>query len=217
MKLIVNLLLLALALQGKAQVQLRSRYLTDTSKAILYIGVENRFEITTADGKPGDYTVVATGADSHVLHYGSAPNDLYQVRVSSPGNCELSILKKGKQIWKRSYLVESVAPPIPTLGGLYTNDTISKNRVLLAAFLAPAIRGCYWKHIMTVTGFTAVFISQNDGDSIRVSAIGNSFNPEQIRRIKELKPGDEIYFDNIRSTNNNGCARKLPSFFIKIE
>jgi hypothetical protein len=97
MKLIVSLLLFTLALQGKAQLQLRSLFLTDTSKAILYIGIENRFEIITPGGKPGDYNLVAEGAASQDRNDESTPNGFYEVRVANPGYCELTILKKENQ------------------------------------------------------------------------------------------------------------------------
>jgi hypothetical protein len=91
--------------------------------------------------------------------------------------------------------------------------------VLLATFLAPVIRDCYWRHGIVITSFTTTFISQQNGDSLLVAAVSNTFNPEQIKRTKELKPGDEIYFENIRviGGSGSGCPRKLPSFTIKIE
>ena len=209
MKLIVFNLFTILSVTTYSQVKIINESLTDSSKNIFYIGVDNWIRTSVFDN---NYSITITKGCGTIQE---TRKGNYIVRVSAITDlCELFLLKGTKNILRKSYLVRTIGDPVATLSGI-RDTTVSRNRILLNPFLSIVIPNCFYQHNIQVVSFTAIFI--NDRDSLTTNANGNLLSQEQIRLVKEANPGSNIYFDNIRGHGADDRTRKFPPFWIKIE
>jgi GldM C-terminal domain len=99
-----------------------------------------------------------------------------------------------------------------TAGGL-KDTTVRVNVLLTNPFIIVRVPDCYFRLNYTVTSFQVTFIVNTD--SVTTKAYGAPFSNEQIRMIKMLKPGDKIYFNDIRAVMADD--EKLSPFWITIK
>ena len=184
--------------------------LTDTTKNIFYIGVDNPIKVSISKNI-SSYQIEVEGAGGSLIKTG--PGE-YIVRVSSPQACLISIKQNGKQVFQKEFKVEMIAGPVATLAGL-RDTSVTRNRILLNPFLSVVIPNCYYQHKIQIVSFTATFV--NGTDSIPTGGIGNFLSLEQVSLIKEMNLGGKIYFTNIRATAPDEATRVLQSFWIEIQ
>jgi hypothetical protein len=210
MKLIAASIFLFLASVCKGQINIINQSLTDSTLNILYIGVDNRIKVT---GYNDSYNLTITGGGGSL--YKTGKNE-YIVHSSTPTMlCELVILKGTKHIFRKSYEVRTISTPIATTCGL-KDTTVKAGDLLVNPFVSVFTPGCYLRLNYRIISFHATFIQ--DTDSTITISKSNMFSTEQIQMIKILKPGDKIYFDDLRYIGPND-ARNLPPlpFWIKIK
>jgi GldM C-terminal domain len=209
MKYIFILISLFFSSVGHGQINIINLSLTDSSLSFLYMWVDNRISVT---GSADNYSLAISGGGGTIQKAGK---NQYIVRVTSVTDlCELTLLKGTKSIFQKPYKVRTISNPIATGGGL--NDTTVRVGVLLAnPFISVVAPGCYFRLNYRVMSFRATLMQ--DTDSTITINNGNIFSTEQIRMIKMLKPGDKIYFDNIRATGPDSRIGTLPPFWIRIE
>ncbi len=210
LKLITFSLFTILSITGNSQINIINESLTDSSKNIFYIGVDNRVRIT---GFPDNCRLAITGGGGTLQTSGN--DHQYIVRVSTPiDDCQLILLKGTKNIFRKSYLIRTIGDPVATLSGI-KDTTVNRNRILFNPFLSIVIPNCYVQLNYQVISFTATFI--NGSDSILTIANGNLLSKEQVSLVKEVDAVSKIYFDNIRAYRPDGRTRKIPPFWIKIQ
>jgi GldM C-terminal domain len=211
MKYIFILISLIFSSVSHGQVNIINQSLTDSSLNFLYIGVDNRIRVT---GLTDNYRIAISGGGGSII---KTEKNQYVVHVNSVTDlCELTLLKGTKSIFRKPYKVRTISTPITTVGGL-KDTAIRVSLILTNPFISIVAPGCYFRLNYRVTSFEATFIQ--DADSTGTTTINNDniFSPEQIKIIKTLKPGDNIYFDNIRAIVPGNRGYKIPSFWIKIE
>ena len=208
MKLISFSLFTILSVTVYSQINIINESLTDSSKNIFYIGVDNRISIIGL----ADNTIAITGGGGAIYKTGKGQ---YVVRVSTPtDDCKIILINGTKNIFRKSYKVRTIGELVATLSGI-RDTTVSRNRVLLNPFLSIVIPNCFYQHNLQVVSFSAIFI--NNRDSITTMANGNLLSQEQINLVKEASPGSNIYFDNIRGRGPDSRTRIFHPFWIKIQ
>lgn len=183
--------------------------LTDSTKNIFYIGVDNPIRVS-AKKNFSSYQIEIENAGGSLTK-----TDLneYIVRVSAPGTCFLTIKQNGKQVFYEEFNVYTIGNPVATLAGI-RDTSVSRNRILLNPFLSIVIPNCYLQFNYNLYSFSATFI--NDRDSITTIVNGIFLSQEQINLVKGADPGSKIYFDRIRATGPDDLRGDSP-FWIKIE
>jgi len=100
------------------------------------------------------------------------------------------------------------------LNGLF-NTTVSESKILTNPFLKIAIPNSYYRHNLQVLSFRADIIQGTD--STFTHANGYQLSQEQLKLIRQLNPGDEIYFSDIRVSCASSRIGTAPPFWIRIE
>jgi hypothetical protein len=193
-----------------SQINVTCLKLTDTTKNIFYIGIDNPISVSIKNKLSG-YQIEIEGAGGSLTKTG--PGE-YIVKVTSPETCQVLIKANGKQVYNKEFRAEMIADPVATLSGI-RDTTVSRNRILLNPFLSIVIPHCYLQINFQVLSFTATFI--NNSDSIPTNVIGNLLSQEQIILVKEAESGSKIYFSNFRTLGPDDGDRHLRPFWIKIE
>lgn len=195
------------------QISISNLSLTDSTLPYLYIGIDNEISISGIGYVDHQSSIYITGGGGMISKVGA---NKCLIRVSTiTDECRVNIQnKKTKKIVEKVYKVRVIYLPEATLNGHHF-DTVSKQELLLFPLLNVIIPKSFWRHNYRIISFEASFIS--NGDSIKISTQGNRFSKEQITQVRELNPGDEIYFDQIRCLGPDSRTIKLPSFWIRIK
>jgi hypothetical protein len=100
----------------------------------------------------------------------------------------------------------------------HSEDSIATvSQVLANPFLTADFPNCNYKHQFSVTSFRSSCITANKDTIDTFETRGNILSDEQKSAIKALKPGDQIYFYNIRAICPDCGGRALPPFKIYIQ
>ena len=202
------IILSPIAFLANAQLRIVNVSLTDTSRALLYTGVENQIVIFGArDGK-----LTFSGNDIKIInsiHYN------YFIYANKPGFVTISFTAYRKAPIKKQFEIVPInEKQVATLGGV-RDTTVSLNFVLANPFIIGMIPHCYWDAMISIRSFDATFIYGND--RLTRTAQGDKLSTEQISLFKTLETGDKVYFDSIRALDRDSRTYLLPSFWIKIE
>jgi hypothetical protein len=198
----------------KAQVNIFNLSLRDSSKNIFYIGVDNIIKISGKDYNPSKGRVAIAGGGGSIY---KTDNGTYIIKVQVETElCHIFYRENDRLGLKKQFTCKNIESPLTgRLGGI-KDSTASINNILLNPFLHIDIPGSYYNHRFFITNFSAAFIGQ-DFDSLKTNAVGNLLSKEQIELIKQLKPGDRIFFHDIYAVGPDSRRRKLTPFSIYIK
>jgi len=100
--------------------------------------------------------------------------------------------------------------------GKETDTVLAVRQILLQPYLtvvdSEADSGRHWN----IAGFTTLIHWREDDAEEQATGEFERLSSKQTSQIKRLKPGDTIFFDNIRGETADGRIIKLPSFTIVI-
>jgi len=212
MKRAFTIVLLLLALIGRAQTtpEVSNLTLTDSSLRILYIGVENRLQITGVK-KPDEITVTISGAGANIR---KVQPSQFIVQASVTGQATLSVFRLGKLLKKIVFEVKIIEPAVAGLNS-NRNTTIRKSQL----FAAPWVN-IYFEYAKLHLNYVVVSFTMKtelNGDSLFIEAKGNQLNQEQLNTIRQLNNGAIIFFEDIRVKGPDSRTTKAEPFWIKIE
>jgi GldM C-terminal domain len=207
MRINILFVILSLGLSASGQSPISNESVTDTSKHIFFLWVDNHIRLN-----PDTYSFLTVkGAGSKLV---KLDNENYIINVRRIGICTVTIYKNGNRIFSENYQTDTTQYPIATLDG--RSDTISSvNRILVNPGLLVSMPKCFFKHNMSVTSYYAIFI--HGEDSISTYASGSRFTPEQEQQSRKLITGDKIFFERINARSPDSRTQRLPSFWIKIQ
>jgi hypothetical protein len=211
MKISLFAIFLVFNLSGYSQVRIINESLTDSTRNLLYIGMDNiiRFD---KKGSTINYKLIIIGCEGAMSSIGSSR---YNVNVKKTGTCTIEVLENGKRVLRIEYkAVELSKDGFATLAGAH-NTPITKGKLLANLFVTITIPGSYYKHNYYIRDFQAVFII--NGDSTYTSARGDRFNRQQKELANKLQPGDELWINHPVMQCASGIATQMPSFWLKIE
>src|SRR5688572_33458976 len=115
MKISIFSLFLLLSLTTYSQaVRISNQSLTDSTKNILYIGVDNiiRFD----RGSNTNYKLIVMGCEGTIP---SSNPPMYNVRVQKPGECILEVVDYTKRVLTVKYKAVHLKQGIATIAGVY--------------------------------------------------------------------------------------------------
>jgi hypothetical protein len=212
MKFSFSILLVCLSQFLYGQARLVNLSLSDSSRKILYIGVENHLKL------------YGTKDQTHIIIniYGGGiltikGNNEYIVKASATGINSIRVLQDGKQILKQEFTVETLAPIEVSVGfikdSVATVDEILKNPLLRIGF-----PNNFYRHQYSVVSFVAsLAFAANKELDVEFENIGSQFSGELIEQIKKLREGDYVTIHNIRVTCPGCRTRKLVPIIILVK
>jgi gliding motility-associated protein GldM len=181
---------------------------------VFYIGVDNPVSVSAAGVSSNELRVSCSGASMS----GSGNN--YVVKASTPGEATISVSGGGlNQSFK--FRVKRIPDPIarlPSNDPAYKNGGAIGNGTMKAmGSLVAVLEGFDFDAKCAIQSFDFTFVAKRQ-DPVTYPNQGGSFNGNVSGAIGRSKPGDVLYFDNVKGRcpgDNNG--RDLNSLVLKIK
>lgn len=192
------------------QVEITNASLSKPNLKLLYIGIDNKIEIS------GLKTMVNLNL---IASQGSAKGNeagVFYVKASSITPDTLKLYQNNKLILTEIYEVRKIGEIVPRFGNL--KDTIASVRQILRnTTLYAVIPECYIIPLFQIRSFN-VTIWRAHGQILlpTESNRGPFLSPVQIRMIKELRKGDKIMFTRIELTCPDCTGRLIKPLTITV-
>ena len=181
---------------------------------VIYIGLDNPVSITA----PG----IADAKIHPTITAGKLTRDgnKWEVRINKrvPGNkvyISATADVNGKNVFlgKSLFRVKRVPDPVAQIAG-QTNGTIDRNTFLAAGAIIPTMKDFEFDIYFTVTSYT--FATLLNGDWIPKNVTGNRFTPEIDKLIRNARPHQKFFFENIVAKGPDGSVRTLNPISLEI-
>ena len=182
---------------------------------VIYIGLDNPVSIT-APGIPDEqiHPTITTGKLTR-------DGRKWEVRINKrvPGNkvyISATADVNGKRVFlgKSLFRVKRVPDPVAQIAG-QTNGTIDRNTFLAAGAIIPNMKDFEFDIYFTVTSYT--FATLLNGDWIPKNITGNRFTPDIEKLIRNAKPHQKFFFENIVAKGPDGSVRTLNPISLEIQ
>lgn len=178
-----------------------------TKMNVFYIGVPNPIAVT-ATGK--DISATASGSGAVLSRTG---NGTYNVSVKSRGNASITVVADGKTMGTVQFRCLPVPDPYATVGGM-KGGVIAQATLLAQNFVKAQLDNFVFDLSFPVTGFTVS--ATMGGFTEEYKATGQQITAQQKGLIRQLKPGNKVYFEDVRCKAPDGTTRKLGSVSLKL-
>ncbi len=174
---------------------------------VFYIGVKNPVSIT-ATGK--DISATLSGSGKLVR---TGPGKYY-VTVTKRGKVKINVVADGRTMGSKEFRCLPVPDPYPTVGGK-KGGVIPKATLLAQTFVKAQLDNFVFDGLkFPVTSFTVSATIQ--GFTEEYSTNGATITAQQKGLIRQLNPGQKVYFENIRAKAPDGSIRDLGSISFKL-
>jgi hypothetical protein len=206
----IGLLLLTVISKAQTVPDVCNLSLTDSSLRILYIGVENRLQLSGVK-KPEEITMTISGAGANIHQVQPVQ---FIVWASATGQSTLSVFRSGKLLRKIVFDVRVIDIPLAGLNSK-RNTTLRKSQLYAAPWL-----NLYFEHAKLRLNQEVVSFSMKselNGDTVIIESKSNQLNQQQINIIRQLNSGSIIFFEDIRVSGADSRTTKAEPFWIKIE
>ncbi|SKA11683.1 gliding motility-associated protein GldM [Chitinophaga eiseniae] len=181
---------------------------------VLYIGLQNPISISAA-GVPAE-AVSASINGGTITKRGSGE---YTVTVSQPGKAVINVVAnvdgKVKQLGQKEFRVKRVPDPVLKVGfnkGGSMKAADFKVQLGLAAALEDfEFEGVKYDVVGYRIGVSAKGKEYQEGEA------NSAYFPNSVAAsIRALRPGDEVYFENVKVKGPDGIVRTMPSTIFKL-
>ncbi|MFN8289729.1 MAG: GldM family protein [Chitinophagaceae bacterium] len=214
MRTFLTVLLSCLLLSNiNGQVQVINLSLTDSSLNYFYIGADNLLKVNWKGIDPLTATISVLDGAGRITKTDDTHFFVQVITVTD--SCRLEIRQKGgKLLFGRYYKCRVINPVIARPGNL-SDSVVTVKEVLINPYITALSPGCFYDLRYQIVSFSTDII--HDGETAFIAAYGNLFNPEQLKLIKTLVHGDQIYFHDIRINYADSRTSQLPPFRIYIK
>lgn len=176
---------------------------------VFYIGLDNPISVSASG--VSDANVKAS------LSSGSAtPNGAgkYVVRVSTPGKTSVIVSAKGKQLRSQEFRVKNIPDPIAKVGGK-SGGAMSSGEMKAQLGLGAILENFDFDAKFEVISYSVFYLPKRE-DPVQLPNGGAYFTAPVKGVIGKIKPGDTVYFEDIKVKGPDGTTRKIPSIVFKI-
>ena len=207
--------LLLVSICGSSQVS-EDAYsvVTPVKMNVIYIGLANPVDIL-APGLSDNKTMVSvTGGN---ISKTEIPHR-YNITANKSGRLRLKVftIVKGDTVsyGEREFRVKRLPDPVAKVAGK-NKGNIKKELLLAQTGIKTELLNCDFDIDFRVVGYT---VSTMNGEYIKETEVsGAVFTKEVYQIISSCKPGQKIYFENVKVLPPDGCVRNIGSFYIRIE
>ncbi|HUH74368.1 MAG TPA: gliding motility protein GldM [Chitinophagales bacterium] len=173
-----------------------------TKMNVFYIGVENPIEVSAAGVRAQDLGVTISGGSIS----GSGGN--YVVNVSTAGKASVNVAAKGKTITSREFRVKMIPDPVASVGGK-KGGRMNAAEMRVQNGLSAVLENFDFDARFEVLSYQVTFVPKRQ-DPVSAVCNGAYFNSQVQSFQKEMKPGDSVYFEEIRVKGPDGKTRPIP-------
>lgn len=173
-----------------------------TKMNVFYIGVDNPIEVSAAGVRAQDLNVSVSGAT--VTGSGGA----YTVRVTTSGEANVSVSARGKTLTSRKFRVKMIPDPVAVVGGK-KGGRMGAAEMRVQNGLAAILENFDFDARFEVVSYQVTFVPKRQ-DPVSAICNGAYFNSQVQGFQKEMKPGDMVYFEEIRVKGPDGTTRRIP-------
>ena len=198
-----------------AQISIINRSLIDSTQNILYIGVDNILKISGKQYDPVKQHTVIMGGGGTLQ---KKEKGVYTLRVEEEtDNCQIWVTEKNKPVFKQNYRCRIIeGNPIARLGGV-RDSFATIEQIVTSPSLIVEIPGTFYKQQCKVISFALSMDCQIFEDMWHEEITGHIIPEGAISRIRKVRKGSGIFFDNIYAVSTDGRRRKLKPFMITIK
>lgn len=179
---------------------------------VFYIGVDNPITVSAAGYSLQDISVSIDGAE--VTANSQAGIGHYVVKASKPGKVMANINAKTeggvKKVGAMEVRVKYIPDPVAKIGGK-PGGTISSSQLKAQIGVVADLEAFDFDTRFVVTGFEMSMLPKRGELQGPFKSSGPYLNKDKdiIDAIKRCKPGDRVYFEEIRAKGPDGRIRKL--------
>ena len=206
MKISFITLFLSITLSSTAQVGILNRSLVDSTLNYLYIGVENKIELSNAPKKQVRFeitngSITTTGAKTAIA------------KLFSGDSSTILCYSGDSLLARKTFAVDTIPPPHGQLGNIKTFNA-TPEEIVANAYVVIALFNCYYKHSLKPVGFR--FRIENMGGTYKYSKyiVGGKLHEEQISLIKQCVPGTALIIDDVLTDGTGIFAKGRRSFIV---
>ncbi|MBC9931385.1 gliding motility protein GldM [Chitinophaga qingshengii] len=181
---------------------------------VLYIGLQNPISISAA-GVPAE-AVSASMNGGNITKRGSGE---YVVTVSQPGKAIINVVAnvdgKVKQLGQKEFRVKRVPDPVLKVG-FNKGGSMKAADFKVQLGLAAALEDFEFEGVKyDVVGYR-IGVSAKGKEYQEGEANSAYFPNSVVASIRALRPGDEVYFENVKVKGPDGVVRTMPSTIFKL-
>jgi hypothetical protein len=202
--------ILLFPLFSKAQVNIINRSLTDSSLGFAYIGVENAIELVGLKKNSVKLSFTTTNGTMSDIGQGR-----YLLRPEKVGECIISFQNKGQKIAIKTFSVDTLNQLLVRLAGV-KDSFATVQQIITNPLLIIEAPNSFYKARCIVRSFVLSMDPPGFEDLNPYEISGYIIPPNVIKRIKELRKDDWMWFDQIIVLCADCRARKYPPFKIII-
>lgn len=173
-----------------------------TKMNVFYIGVDNPIEVSAAGVRGQDMNVSLSGGT--ITGSGGA----YTVRVSTAGEATVNVSAKGKTLTAKKFRVKMIPDPVAKVGGK-NGGRMGASEMRVQNGLSAVLENFDFDARFEVVSYQVTFVPKRQ-DPVSAICNGAYFNSQVQSFQKEMKPGDMVYFEEIRVKGPDGTTRRIP-------
>ncbi len=177
---------------------------------VFYIGLPN--PITVSSGTGAEKTKLSASGGGITLQ-NVGPNK-YVVRATTPGKANITINSDGKTT-SYEFRVKSVPSPLCTIGGTIKGGKIKKGMFGAQQGLMAILENFDFEAKFDVIEFTVVY-NPKSGDPVDLKCNGPRFSEAVLNAIRNCKPKDGFYIENVKVKGPDGTTRSIPGLSVQI-
>ena len=173
-----------------------------TKMNVFYIGVDNPIEVSAAGVRGQDLNVSVSGGNV------SGSGGKYDVRVSHQGNTTVNVSAKGKNLTSKTFRVKMIPDPVAKVGNK-NGGRMNAAEMRVQNGLSAILENFDFDARFSVISYQVTFVPRRQ-DPVSAVCNGAYFNSQVKSFQSEMKPGDMVYFEEIRVKGPDGTTRRIP-------
>jgi gliding motility-associated protein GldM len=181
---------------------------TPTKMNVFYIGVDNPVAVSAAGFRQQDLNVSMNNGT--ITSSGSG----YIVRVQNQGETNVTVSAKGKQLASLPFRIKRIPDPIAKVGGK-NGGTMPSAEMKVQQGLSAILENFDFDARFEVISYNVTYLPRKQ-DPATVSVTGPYFNAAVKQFQSTMKPGDTVYFEEIRVKGPDGTQRKITGIVFKL-
>jgi len=181
---------------------------------VFYIGVDNPVSISAPGMSASSLQAVLTGGGGTLKPDGQGG---YVVNVTTQGKCKIDVSGKntsGKgnnNLGSYEFRVKSIPDPSIQLLGKKSGESITKAEAEAAGAITAILENFDFQANFRILGYEFGLIA---GDkTIPIQVEGSKYNDQVRAQIAKAKPGNRMYFGDIRAQGPDGKIRYLSATY----
>jgi hypothetical protein len=182
-----------------------------TKMNVLYVGVDNPVKIALSNTDMSNLDTLAINIEKIVNHDSECIVNPLDVNKMA----EIAIFQNGTMLGRAFFRVKNVPDPVAKVAGIKGAGTIDKKVLLEQKGPYAEMENFDFDLTFKVVEFKVC--ANIGGYSEDKLSNSNLFTQEQFELMKKVKPGQKVYFEDIKALGPDGAIRELGSIAITVK